>query len=198
MKRRLPWSLAAMGLLLSSCAGLETSREPLDQLDKRDFYSHSHNRGFRYYQPAIYILVYPNNMGGIITKTLVLPDRTKIMSSHPYSFIATNKTELTFTHGMLSDSSVNADATALPAALLEAATTVASAALKAGVVDAQQATGPQILAVPGPYLFKLIRKKDGTVVLVGDGGNELYVGVTSATPATGKNPQDEKTNEGKP
>ena len=181
MKKHALWSVAALSLLLSSCAGLDTSKDTLDQ--PRGFFSHSHNRGFRYFQPAIYILVYSDDQGRVTTKRLVLPDRTKIMSSHPYSFIAKNKTVLTFTHGMLTDSSVNADATALPVALLDAATTVASAAVTAGIADAQPATGPPIHKIYGPYLFKLIKKGNGPVVLVGDGGMELNVGVTPAPPA---------------
>ncbi len=128
-------------------------------------------RGFRYYEPAWFILAYVNGDGELKVESLVLPDQTKIMSVDPQVFMAEGTVELRFKNGMLVGADENLDATRVPKAVIAAAEQVISAYLKSGLADQRTSK----LHIHGPYLFKLVADKNGTSKLIGDGGVELMV-----------------------
>ena len=173
-------ALCAMALL--GCAGLSAERDSLDGLQKRGFLFAHKSKGFRYYQPATFILLHTDNNGGVVTKVLTLPDTTQPMSVRPYSYFASNDAELTFEKGILGSAKSNADATAVPKAVIAVAEQVLKAAAGAGALldEDAQAELPRAKRrlIPGPYLFKLVTDERG-VRLVGSQGMTLEVALPS-------------------
>jgi hypothetical protein len=103
-------------------------------------------QGFRYFEEAPFVFVHSDGKGGISAEIVWLPDTTKKMSIKPYAFLATNKVSLSFTNGMLTESSSTVDETVIPDAVL-------SAIVTAFVKGAETASGEAQL--PLPYLFKI-------------------------------------------
>jgi hypothetical protein len=169
-----------------ACAGITAEEDSLrpEEKEQRGFlYSHK-SRGFRHYLPATYILVYTDNAGGIVTKSLTLPDTSRRMSVRPHTFLASNDLELSFARGILGSAKSDADATAVPKALIAAAEKVAIAAAKQGMLTllAGETAPPTRRFIPGPYLFKLVLQPDGSARLLGDGGVELLVAIPPKAP----------------
>jgi len=132
--------------------------------------------GFRYFQEAPFLFVHSDGKGGVASEIVWLPDTTKKMSIRPYAFLATNKTSLSFTNGMLTESSVTADETVIPNAILSAVVTAF------GRGDGAPA-GAQ---VPLPYLYKVtFDSTTGDAILTGGfpttkDGNPLVIHVSIA------------------
>jgi len=170
-----------LSLFLVSCAGLTTKKDTAEPSAPPGFWDSSKPRGFRYYLPAWYLLVHTDNNGGLTVTPILLPDTTKRMSTRPYAFLATNDVDLKFSNkGMLTSAKSDADATAVPKAVITAASAVAVGALKAGLLDVERREKPEPgthRLVPSPYLFKLVQAPDGTYRLRGNEGINLTVRV---------------------
>lgn len=153
-----------IGAYVSGCSGLSVNRVPkaLDQCTD----------GFRYYEPAPYVLVYSDGKTGLTAKVLYLPDLTRKMAAKPYNFMSSNTTKLNFSHGVLTDSDQKGDGTAVPKAIIEAAKTVAIAAAKgAGVAlnQPERAGGVPGFAVPAPYLYRIVITETDVTLQGGQG-----------------------------
>jgi hypothetical protein len=146
---------------LAGCAGVEVTPVPDDRADQ-------HATGFRYYQPAPYLLVYSDNKGGLASKLIFLPDLANKMSIRPYNYLSSSNVQLSFDNGMLVSSESQVDETILPKAVIAAAEKAAMA-MAAGNVPTGQAK-----AIPAPYLFKIVIAKD-SVTLVGDQGSPTTI-----------------------
>jgi hypothetical protein len=152
---------------------------------ERGFFFHTTPRGFRYYEPATYILAFYNPEDNkLMTKILSLPDTTKRMSSRPYAYFATNNTTLNFTDkGILLMAVSNVDSSAVPSAILTTAANIGAAVVKAG-----PALGDTLKITPnagadtftGPYMFRLVMMSNGCYGLIGDGGQCFEVPVKAA------------------
>ena len=103
-------------------------------------------KGFRYFEEAPFLFVHSDGKGGISTEIVWLPDTTRKMSIKPYAFLATNKVSLSFTNGMLTESSTTVDETVIPEAVLSAIATAVGKGLETTSAGAQ---------LPLPYLFKI-------------------------------------------
>jgi hypothetical protein len=135
---------------LSACAGIDVKPIRTQADDKCA-------RGFRYYQPAPFLLVYSDGKGGLISQIKFLPDTTEKMSVRPYAYFASNDGTLEFDAGMLKQASVAVDETIVPVAALDALAKALGAAA-AAALNAPQATNEA--TVPVPYLFKIVVKGD--------------------------------------
>lgn len=144
---------------LSGCAGLTIKPVPNDAADNAA-------KGFRYYRSAPFLLIYADNKGGLETKILYLPDTTKKMSVHPYSYLASNNATLVFDKGRLAQAKAEVDETVIPAAAVTALETVAKE-----LVAAKLVRRPEPIQAPAPYLFRIV-KKDGRWTLEGDQGQD--------------------------
>lgn len=174
--------LILLATSLYGCAGMTAEMDSLHEIKERGFSFSSQSQGFRYYESATYILVYTNNNGGLETKVLTLPDLDRKMSVRPYSYIASQTVEMSFANGMLGAATADADATAVPKAILGAAQQAASAAAKAGLLDAptDEVAKAKIRTVPGPYLFKLVLVDEGgkkKLRLVGGENTDLMIAI---------------------
>jgi hypothetical protein len=149
------WMSFILAVGMSGCAGMhgKTILNPSD--DEK-------SRGFRYYESSPYLLVQTDNDGGLKSEIIQLPDETKKRSIRPYNFAATISVTLEFNHGVLSHSVADIDETVVPNALITAMETAAKAAIAA----ANKTTSEKKQTLPGPYLFKIIVRKD-SVELVG-------------------------------
>lgn len=154
-------------LICGGCAGV--SYRALDAS------SDQRARGFRYYDTSPYLLVRTDGKGGLESSLEYLPDLGKLRHARPFQFLAANKSTFDFSEGTLSSGTSEGDGTAVPAAFLDAATKVASAALKAGADDPAAAkSGEGSGTAPRVYLFK-IKQEGATWTLIGDSGFEpLY------------------------
>jgi hypothetical protein len=144
---------------LSGCAGLTIKPVPNDAADNAA-------EGFRYYRSAPFLLVYADNKGGLETKILYLPDTTKKMSVHPYSYLASNNATLVFDKGRLTQAKAEVDETVIPAAAVAALETVAKE-----LVAAKLVLPTQPIKAPAPYLFRIV-KKQGHWTLEGGQGQD--------------------------
>jgi hypothetical protein len=143
-----------ISLSLSGCAGLTTATiKPrvvggvaCDTASPRTYCDNDTKaEGFRYFQEAPFLFVHSDGNGGVSSEIVWLPDTTKKMSVRPYAFLATNKTSLSFTNGMLTESSVTVDETVIPNAVLSAIVTAVGRGAD-GLAGAQ---------IPVPYLYKI-------------------------------------------
>lgn len=177
---------------LSGCAGMTTTTiKPrvagtlqCDTTSKRTYCDGEKDaKGFRYFQEAPFLFVHSDGSGGVAGEIVWLPDTTKKMSIRPYAFLATNKTSLSFTNGMLTESSMTADETVIPSAVL---TAIVAAFGKGG---GDSLAGAQI---PIPYLYKItFNAATGEATLTGgyaktSSGTALVIRVT--VPAAGDSP----------
>lgn len=126
-------------LALPGCAGI-TSNEDTD----------GSSTGVRYYNSAPFLLAYSDSKGGIVTELFYWPDTTRVLSLDTTAFFAQNKTELTFEDSILITSNTEADATALPKAVITAAKGIATAALSGNVPTAGSEK-----TVPAPSLYRI-------------------------------------------
>jgi hypothetical protein len=153
--------LVALSVAATGCAGVSYRTIPDEIADNRA-------RGFRYYDPSLYLLVQTDNKGGLTSQIISLPDTSKLRQATPYKFLAQNNATFNFTNGVLTTGNNNADETAIPNAFIQALETTATAAIKSGILDNPQAkkTTPQV------YLFK-IAKISGEWTLLGASGEPL-------------------------
>ena len=100
---------------------------------------------------------------------MYLPDRARLRSVHPFSFMSSNKNTLTFKNGMLSTTTNEVDASAIPAAFVKAAETVAASAAKFGMFNFPATKEGYVL--PPPTLYR-IHIKDGKLSFIGEEGKD--------------------------
>jgi hypothetical protein len=150
MKRPILRLLRALPLLtavlVSGCAGLDVTPVLSDK-------DEASARGFRYYQPAPFLLVYSDGKGGLISQIKFLPDTSRKMSVQPYAYLSSNESTLQFDAGMLTQAAAVVDETVVPTAALDALAKALGAAAKAAL---NAPTAPNEAAVPVPYLFKIV------------------------------------------
>jgi len=151
--------------MLTGCAGLNVNPIASDDTGKRGLNDTTAN-GIRYYEPAYFLLVYSDAAGSVKTDVLVLPDTTRKMVAKPYSFLANNKQTLSFSDGMLTESTQTVDSTAVPVALIQAAQTAAEAAAKLGLFNAPTTTKSERPSLSAPRLYKIVIH-GSTVTLLG-------------------------------
>lgn len=167
-------SFAILALCLTGCAGIthkpvpytpvsEINPKPgLEANSKAD----EKTDGVRYYQASPYLLVYSDGKGGIGWKIYYLPDQTLKMTAKPYNFVSKVNGDMTFSNGMLTDSSADIDSAALPKGIISALEKLAPALMAAA--DLPKEKGHQI---PAPRLYK-ITVKDNQVILAGREGTQ--------------------------
>ena len=182
---------------LCSCAGIRHQSAASDS-------GNSEPKGFRYYEPAWFILAYVNGEGQVITKHMILPDTTKPMSIMPFADLAKNTATLEFKNGMLVSSTSNIEATEATLAVIEAAKQVVKAYLTPvpSVADtkADEVTEPvreTLATVRGPYLYKLVHDDEHWSKLIGDGGDVLHLPIARASGSTKMNGNSESPTENK-
>jgi hypothetical protein len=146
---------AAAAVALGACAGLEVQ----DASGAAD----ATVEGIRYYESSPYLLVYSDNAGGLVTRIVHLPDRTKKRSIRPYAVLAKGKGTFTFSNGVLTGADAQLDAGVIPRAVVAAIETAAQAAIVAGR-GGEAATA----TLPAPYLFKIEVHGDQVTLIGGD------------------------------
>jgi hypothetical protein len=168
-------SIIVLFILIVGCAGVTTELVP-DDKDKEA-------NGIRYYQAVPFLLVHTDNEGGLTTELLYLPDLTQKFSIKPYNFLAKNDTTLTFTNGMLDQSTNIIDTTVIPKAVISSLEKVAVAAVNAAF---NTGAPPDSTQVPPPYLFKVVRTNGEWKLLGGPGkdasGKDMVINVTISKP----------------
>ena len=75
------WGVWACVGLLGGCAGVSHSPVASSSADRCV-------NGIRYYQNSLYLLVYSDGKGGIVSEFMYLPDTTKKMVACPHNFAA--------------------------------------------------------------------------------------------------------------
>lgn len=178
--KRVAFAAAAIAvgasLGLSGCAGL--SVKTIDGKSNTETSVH----GFRYYQPAPYLMVFTDNDGGLTSQIVYLTDRTKKMSVRPYAYLASNEVTLKFQDGMLTNASTTVDETIVPKAALDGLKDILTAAVKGSAFN--ESTNKQTTA-PAPSLYKIV-VDGGSIKLIG--GQAEYEGKLSII-NTGIKPQ---------
>jgi hypothetical protein len=106
-----------------------------------------------------------DNDGGLISELLYLPDLTKKRQARPYNFLAKHDTSFTFEKGVLTSSSSDADATAVPKAVVGALEKIAMEGVKAftkGVLNQREGAEDEqpeySRRLPDVYLFKIVKR----------------------------------------
>lgn len=160
----------------TGCAGITT--KPLS----KDPSKAASDPGIRYVQDAPFLLVYSDGKGGLNSDVLFLPDTSQKMSVHPYAVLASNKTTLNFTKGVLTSQKTTVDETIVPKAVLSALETAAGAAIKAAFnVPGERAQ----TELPAPFLFRILVDGETTslVQALGPDGQALApIRVTVSAP----------------
>jgi hypothetical protein len=151
-------ALAAV-LALAGCAGTEVVSLGDDKA--RDEAA----RGIRYWQPAPFLFVRSDGQGGIAADIKWLPDTTQKMSIRPYSCAALNTTDLVFTDGVLTSTTVTIDETVVVSASIDALGKAFTAAAK-GNLDAGPAAAPN--TVPNPLVYKIVIKGNQIALIGGE------------------------------
>jgi hypothetical protein len=146
----------ALAAFQAGCAGLAAGPVNDERQDKSA-------RGFRYFQPAAFLIIHTDNKGGLTSQIQYLPDTTRRMSVRPYSYGATNEFELKFHNGMLTQASSDVDETIVPKAVLDALKDVLTAAAALNAPPLRQGT-----TAPAPVIYK-IEVRGSTIVLKGGG-----------------------------
>jgi hypothetical protein len=85
--------------------------------------------GIVYYDDSPYLIVWPDGKGNIQWQLQFLPDQTKKRIASPYNFLASLNASLNFNNGVLTQSNVAVDDTAVVKSLVTSAATIASAFL---------------------------------------------------------------------
>jgi hypothetical protein len=150
---------------LAACAGLEVK-------DVSSVAADDEARGVRYYESSPYLLVHTDNQGGIVTRILYLPDRTKKRSIRPYSQLARGTSTLQFENGVLTSSQTELDAAVVPKAIVSALEKAAIAFLAANQV---KKAPEEEKFVPGPRLFKIVIHGDSVTLKIGNGVAPIHV-----------------------
>ena len=153
---------------------------PKEQAPEKSWF-HSEPDGIRYYGTSLYLLVYPDGRGNLVWQILELPDRTKLMSAHPYSYFADLDSSFQFDNGMLVGARQAADGTAVPRAVISAAmqlVTALAAAAAGGMKTAMMFDGTsppkdQKYEVPPVHFYKIVADANGIHFRGGEacGGN---------------------------
>jgi len=153
------------------CAGLSTGTVSAE----------SKANGFRYYQPAPFLLVHSDGKGGVTGDIVWLPDTTDEMSARPFAVLASNNAQLKFSNGMLSEASSQVDETVVPNAILSAVGKILTGVVAAEAPLAESPAPPD--TAPPPYLFRVIIK-GGEIELFGVGApNEpIHATVNGSSP----------------
>lgn len=123
--------------------------------------------GIRYYDPAPFVLVYTDGKGGLNSSLIYLPDTTQKRVIKPYAVVAKNEASFSFDKGILTSAKNIVDETILPAAVLDAATQIATEALKNADTAGPVSSEAQI---PPPALFRVFVASDGSIRLRGSYG----------------------------
>lgn len=161
MLRALSLLMAAATVCLIGCAGITAGPVSDDATDD----------GFRYYDTSPFLLIYTDSKGGLKSEVLFLPDTAKIRSIRPYAYGASNKTTLKFENGRLVQATSEIDETVIPKAVIAGLEKVATLAAKAANSGNE--------GIPGPYLFRIVRKDTGEWALAG----AIAVGTDGTTPS---------------
>lgn len=159
--RRRGWSspvLAAFLSLTLGCASVE--HRPLNPSDDESA------QGIRYYDASPYVLVYANAGGGLTSEIVYLADPFRLMSAQPKQFLSTLDVTLSFENGVLTQSKAVGDGSIVPAAILQAAKTAATAILAEPSSSAEQ--------LPPVHIFKIIQAHNGEFLLVGGPASTAY------------------------
>lgn len=143
-------------LMQGGCAGIEAHTDPRPNGQAVD--------GIRYYDTSPFLLIYTDGKLGLKTELHYLPDYSKKRSIRPYAYGASNKSELKFENGRLTDAKAETDATAIPKAVISALEKVAVA-----LVAANAATD----TIPAPYLFRIVKDEKGSWSLSGGPAKKL-------------------------
>jgi hypothetical protein len=106
-------SLSLFAVLACGCATVTHERITSHTADERA-------RGIRYYGTSPYLIAYSDGKGGMVTQVTFLPDPAKKMSAAPKAALADVGATMTFDRGVLTQSTENGDATAVPTAILKA------------------------------------------------------------------------------
>jgi hypothetical protein len=146
-------------LLTLNCAGLTVMH-----VDPKDDAKYD---GIRYYGTSAYVVVHTDGDGGLTADMKYLPDPAKLMSAHPYNYLASNTTSLTFTDGVLGLSESETDTTVVPKAILTALKDIAVAAV--GAPDTAEGGDNRPPTIPVPKIFK-IEVANGHAQLIGEDG----------------------------
>lgn len=148
---------AAAAALFVACAGLRVNEVRQEQ----------RAAGIRYYQRAPFLLIYTDNAGGLTSDLLFLPDTRTVMSVEPYAVLASNRTSLEFSDGVLTKGEADVDTGAIPKAALAALEKAVTASLAGGfALPGEQPT------LPAPVLYR-IDFRNGEIVLTGTGREDV-------------------------
>ncbi len=132
----------AAGLLCGGCACVSyTSLTP--EAD-------STAKGFRYHDTSPYLLAQRDQNGDWQTQLSYLPDQTKEFQATPHTFLSVNGTSFVFTNSVLTEASSDADASAVPAAVIQTLQQLVSKAYT--FTDAEKQVTP-----PSVQVFKIMK-----------------------------------------
>ena len=156
-------------LVLSGCAGTTVKHVSQDKDHKAS--------GIRYYEPAPFLLVYSDARGNLNSEVIIMPDLTRMRSIDPYAYLASNKTTLNFTNGILTQGKTVVDETILPKGAFEAVKAIAGT-----IAGATFDTAGGDPTLPAPKLFRIYVDEDGIAQLieaptVGPDGEEIRIKV---------------------
>jgi hypothetical protein len=157
LKVHLP--LIAIAFLFSGCAGY--SAAPIYDVE-----SDEKADGVRYYEPALYLLVYSDGRGNLTSQILTMPDTSKKMVVNLHAFAAKNNSTLTFNNGILTSSKMELDSTAIPSKIINTIQTLGTAAISSAFNSPQAGS---TRTIPAPYLFKIVVDNNGTRLVGGQG-----------------------------
>lgn len=130
--------------------------------------------GIRYYASAPYLLIYSDGKGGLKWQILYLPDQSQLMSASPVVHGGKVQMSLFFQNGVLGTSSVSADSTSIPTAVMAAAEAAAP------LILAAFEKGPQP-NFPAPYLYKIVVKDRTATFIGGPGDSSIKVPIPGGT-----------------
>ena len=147
--------LIAVCGLLSGCAAYVTHQPDTAE-----------SKGIRYYENSPYLIISSDGKGGLRWQIRYLPDPSKLMTVSPT--IVGGRTEMTlyFQNGVLASSSVVADSTELPKAVIAA---VQSA------IPLLAAAAPGIDGFPAPYVYKIVVNGANLNFIGGQGDTAIQV-----------------------
>ncbi len=162
MKRHL--AVLTFLLLTTGCAGFNVQTVG-ETTSKPNVVSEEDAEGIRYYESAPYLLVHTDNAGGLVTKLIYLPDRSKKRSLRPYNKLSSSSMTFTFEDGTMTNATGTFDSAAVPKAIVEAAKTALTASI-AAASKGEAETG-DAGKLPAPYLYKIVIDASGKVELKG-------------------------------
>lgn len=179
--------LTLVFVFISGCAGVKhaaipyegipaddgknnSGRMEIESAKRRNIEADYRANGIRYYGSSLYILVNSDGRGNIQWRILELPDQTKKMVAQPYNFLATIKTDMGFSNGVLNQFKVAIDASVVPKALIETVSKVLPYLMAA---DAEY-------KVPSVEIYKIVASNNTFEFVGGHGDQPISV-------TTGKN-----------